>query len=81
MWTRAVPTIPGWYFWRRDTASRWSVREVGVWPGGGLAVRDTYDWITPEQAGGEWQGPIVPQEEPVEARQPFLAGARDNGLD
>lgn len=71
-WTREMPTEPGFYFWRQTFQlddNDWTVRHVCKWPGGGLATNDyrlaehTDGWTTPERIGGQWQGPIKPQED------------------
>jgi hypothetical protein len=59
-WTTDVPTEPGWYWFRDenyDPTPVWVTQgdfdELMVWIGGFQYVR---------AFGGEWQGPIEPQE-------------------
>lgn len=63
-WTKTLPTVVGWYWWRDDITRLVIIRKVSNWPGGGLAV---FDWrlarnpdgvTTPEVVGGEWCGPL-----------------------
>jgi hypothetical protein len=81
-WTTAAPTAPAWYLWKRERLSS-RVVQVTNWPGGGFAVRipemaqHSDGILAPEDAGGEWCGPIHPSEAAVPAWRPISEAPKD----
>lgn len=71
-WTTAAPTVPAWYWWKRERLNT-RIVQVANWPGGGLAVRipemalHSDGILAPEDAGGEWYGPLPLPPGPTEA--------------
>lgn len=69
-WITNPPNKPGWYGWRKSYPYEPRILEVGMWPGGGLAVRNPHDdrYDAPAGLGGEWwDAPVVPPWEQKEA--------------
>jgi hypothetical protein len=61
MWTKEPPTEPGWYWWREDATRLPYPRHVRH-DGDGVLYVIGYQFPTVAEYGGEWQGPIAPQE-------------------
>jgi hypothetical protein len=67
-WTKELPAVSGWYWWRATPDHKPIVLSVNDWPGGGLALyypraaANLDGYTTPGQIGGEWEGPLKPPE-------------------
>ena len=66
-WSRAVPKVPGWYWWRLNEEA--DIEMVMVFTQGIYLLARLYGY-TPEKkaiklskTGGEWQGPITPHDQ------------------
>jgi len=59
-WTRSTPTEPGFYWWRRSVGYH---KVLKVYDRAGLCVANGDDDLPiAEIYGGEWQGPLTPNE-------------------
>ena len=63
-WTRNKPTEDGWYWWRKpeDNLLIPYVVKVQKSPSGDMFVFWQHDWNYATVLGGEWQGPLTPNE-------------------
>ena len=60
-WTTARPTKAGWYWWRRSVGYHKALKVYSV--AGSLCVAQGDDHLPVEEIdGGEWQGPIEPED-------------------
>jgi hypothetical protein len=60
VWTNEKPTGPGWYWWRDDMHAACVVRVDDD-----LLIFLYEEYLTPDELGGEFAGPIAePREEP-----------------
>lgn len=65
LWSAKPPTVPGWYWWRRNPLYRPRIHEVITLPGHAecFLVDNTRLRIPASEWGGFWYGPL---EEPVD---------------
>lgn len=62
-WTRDVPTKPGWYWWRDKQPGVIFLRIYLIYDfDGTLMVDEGEEWKPVSDKGGEWQGPLEPEE-------------------
>lgn len=61
--TKTTPTVPGAYWWRRDSESRMKISQIVLNDIGILEARGEWGVVSAALRGGEWCGPLVPVEE------------------